>query len=154
MEAAFVRFFLSTGYLRLPEALPASLMESMNSVVDDHFEHEVPPFRMNMARRVSRLDMLLDRSTKFISALRSPLVLDGLTSLLGPNVEVSKYRHNHATLNRAGDIPFRLHRDIQQWSRQLVSVFMYLEDSTIHNGCTHIIPGSHHIPSLLSKLAF
>jgi phytanoyl-CoA hydroxylase len=55
-------------------------------------------------------------------------------------------RHNHATLNNPGDIPFRLHRDIQQWSQPLVAVFFYLEHATVTNGCTTIVPATHHLP--------
>ena len=34
------------------------------------------------------------------------------------------------------------------WSRNLLSVLVYLEDTNLENGCTHVVPGSHHLPTL------
>ena len=146
MDPHLVHFFHSTGYVRLPETLPAAWILDLRMLIDGHFAKGVAPVRMNKAGQVTRLDGLVDRHPIFLTTLRLPLVLNALISLLGPNDEVAKYRHNHATLNRAGGIPFRLHRDIQQWSRPLLSVFIYLEDANVQNGCTHIVPGSHIIP--------
>jgi len=27
---------------------------------------------------------------------------------------------------------------------------VYLEDTSVENGCTHVVPGSHHLPDLLN----
>lgn len=145
-DAKLAEFFQATGYLRVPEALPDTLVQDVRTKLEDQFVRAIPPFRTNRAGEVSRLEGLLDRDPIFLSVLRDPVVLDRLHMLLGPNIEVCRFRHNHATLNRAGDIPFRLHRDIQQWSRSLVSVFVYLEEATSLNGCTHIVPSSHTLP--------
>ncbi len=140
------RFFQATGYVRVAEAIPEPLVDALGEIVDDHFDRAVHPFRTNPSGRICRLDDLLARDPLFLEVLQSPQILGPLEDLLGPNVEVSRHRHNHATLNRVGDIPFRLHRDIQQWSRPLLSVFIYLEEATGENGCTHIVPGSHLLP--------
>ncbi len=81
------------------------------------------------------------------------LVLDPLESLLGPNIELIKNRHNHATLRLASeDRPERMHRDVRQWSRTIVTVIFYLEETTVENGCTLVVPGSHHFPGVGGRL--
>jgi ectoine hydroxylase-related dioxygenase (phytanoyl-CoA dioxygenase family) len=72
-------------------------------------------------------------------------------SLLGPNVEFIRNRHNHATLRLRDDGSARLHRDVLQWSRTIVSVLVYLEDSTMENGCTRVIPGTHILESSMAS---
>lgn len=139
-------FFDATGYYRVPETLPGALIDRMNEVVTNHFRGATPPYRVNAEGTPCRLDALLERDPVFIEALRASPTSDALEAVLGPSVEVTRHRHNHATVNASGDIPFRLHRDIQQWSRPLVSVFFYLEESTVENGCTVIVPNSHRIP--------
>jgi phytanoyl-CoA hydroxylase len=57
-----------------------------------------------------------------------------------------KNRHNHASISPKYSDPPRLHRDVLQWSRSIVTVIVYLEETTLENGCTHIIPGSHYLP--------
>ncbi|MEW9870808.1 phytanoyl-CoA dioxygenase family protein [Arthrobacter sp. HS15c] len=145
-SADIARFFDSAGYMKLPGLLPDELLSQMQKVVAAGLEDRVTPFRMNSAGEACRLDSLLERDGVFLDALRTPFVLDALIAILGPNVEVTRHRHNHATRNAPGDIPFRLHRDIQQWSRPLISVFFYFEAATVDNGCTTVVPASHRIP--------
>ncbi|WP_048579815.1 phytanoyl-CoA dioxygenase family protein [Streptomyces viridochromogenes] len=140
------RFFDATGYTKLSERLPSHLVSRMRTVVDDHFARRVPPYRVNDAGQPCRLDDLLERDPVFLDALRHDVVVAGLRQILGPAVDVVHTRHNHATLNNSGDIPFRLHRDIQQWSQPLVAVFIYLEPATVANGCTTVVPASHRLP--------
>jgi ectoine hydroxylase-related dioxygenase (phytanoyl-CoA dioxygenase family) len=146
MEFPLLQFFLTSGYMRSRDQLSKRAIDGLTTFVDDEFERPTPPYRTNAAGRICRLDNLLERDTLFLSVLRQPAILDPLIALLGPNVEVSKHRHNHATLNQAGDIPYRLHRDIQQWSRAILNVFIYLDYANVENGCTHLIPGSHLLP--------
>ena len=74
-------------------------------------------------------------------------ILDPLECLLGPNIEFMLNRHNHIYLrDRDSTASLDLHRDCNQWSRPLLSVLLYLEDTQLENGCTLVIPGTHHIP--------
>jgi hypothetical protein len=139
-------FFRKNGYLRLKGSLPEGLIEQALLKIEIEFSSKRKPYRINKSGTISRIDQLLSRGAVFLEVLRDPLIKDALISLLGEDIEVAKFRHNHATLNRKGDIPERLHRDIQQWSRPLVAVFVYLENSNIDNGCTHIVPGSQFLP--------
>lgn len=140
------RFFEIAGYYRGPGRLPADMLAHMDHVIRDHMSRSVPPFRVNQSGETCRIDRLLDRDPVFLQALRAPAVAIPLRQILGPAVDALTNRHNHATRNAPGDIPFRLHRDNQQWSQPFVSVIIYLEDSTVGNGCTTVVPASHRIP--------
>lgn len=135
-----------TGYLKLPGVLNNDLVDRMRGRIESDFSHAVGPLRVNGKGSIARLDRLLERDTVFLEALRAAALRPVLERLLGPTVEVVRHRHNQATRNLAGDIPFRLHRDIQQWTQPLVSVFFFLEDSTANNGCTTVVPGTHRLP--------
>ncbi|MGH9210909.1 MAG: phytanoyl-CoA dioxygenase family protein [Acidimicrobiales bacterium] len=135
--------FRHNGFLRLRHQVSASYVSAMREVVADGMARAVPPLRRNGAGQVHRIDRLLDRSPVFVGMLRVPTVLEPLRSLLGPNVVVLRNRHNHATTNRPGDTPFRLHRDVVQWSRPVVTAIVYLEDASVDHGCTYVVPGSH-----------
>lgn len=143
---AIARFFDATGYFKCPDVVPGPVVDQILGLVVDHLDRAVPPFRVNVNGAPCRLDGLVDRDPVILKSLRSPAVAGPLREILGPAVDVVRHRHNHATRNAPGDIPFRLHRDVQQWSQPLVAVFIYLEDSTVHNGCTTIVPGTHRVP--------
>ena len=139
-------FFDATGYLRILDAVDLDVLSAMHDIVKRDTNARREPLRVNARGEVARLDRLMERDPIFLEALRSPRIVEALTKILGPTVEVVRHRHNHATWNRPGDIPFRLHRDIQQWSQPLVSVFFYFEDSLVENGCTTVVPATHRLP--------
>jgi phytanoyl-CoA hydroxylase len=139
-------FFLRTGYARVPGLLPEPLVARIEATIDSLFAEPTAPYRVNRDDEVSRIDDLLDRDPVFLETLRSDAVLPALSALLGPDIEVLRFRHNHATLNRAGDQAPRLHRDVQQWSRPILNVFVYLEDADEETGATLIVPGSQDLP--------
>lgn len=138
--------FMRSGYARLPQPIDEILLARLRAVVDRLFDEGEDPVRLNAVGQIARVDGLLDRDDVFRDVLTSQPVSDGLRALLGPDVEVERFRHNHATRLRAGEVPLRLHRDAQHWSRPIVSVFVYLEDAAVENGCTHVVPASHDLP--------
>ncbi len=141
-----VRFFRHTGYLKLPEVVPRGEVGAMRAVIQRHANERIPPLRVDPQDRVTHLDGAFDRDAVFRRVFCSDAILDPLESLLGPNIELVLNRHNHATINAPGATPFRLHRDILQWTRAIVSVIVYLEETSVANGCTHLIPGSQYLP--------
>jgi ectoine hydroxylase-related dioxygenase (phytanoyl-CoA dioxygenase family) len=78
-------------------------------------------------------------------------VLDPLEALLGPNIELITNRHNHATLRLADEGANYFHRDVLQWSRPIVTILFYLEETTVENGCTWVIPGTHLLPGRMGN---
>jgi ectoine hydroxylase-related dioxygenase (phytanoyl-CoA dioxygenase family) len=141
-----VRFFRQSGYIRLVKKAPLSLLDGMRSFITAQVEQKVPPFRLDSHERICRLDAITQRHSIFQDFFCSADVLDPLESLLGPNIELVLNRHNHATLNLCESNTVRLHRDVLQWSRSLVTAILYLDDSNCETGCTCLIPGSHYLP--------
>ena len=139
-------FFRHNGYLKVQECVPDDQIETMKEVIEQHIRDKVEPFRVNDRGNIKRLDQVIDRDPIFLEVFTSPLISRHLEMLLGPNIEILRNRHNHATVNAKDDIPYRLHRDILQWSRSIVTIIVYLEEATYDNGCTHIVPGSHFLP--------
>jgi phytanoyl-CoA hydroxylase len=140
-----VQLFRHNGFLRLPTKLPEAQVETLKRAILSDVDEVVEPVVRNGAGRVVRLSRLLDRDPIFRETVSSSLVLDPLESLLGPNIEVVLNRHNHATLNLA-DKPDSFHQDNMQWTRALVTVIFFLEETTLENGCTMMIPGTHLLP--------
>jgi phytanoyl-CoA hydroxylase len=141
-----VLFFRQMGYFKLPELLSTVYVHQMKKAVLCKMNGKIAPYRSDNQERVIRIDNIIDREPIFQEVFTLPSILEPLISLIGPNIELVRNRHNHATINLKGSPPPRLHRDVLQWSRSLVTVILYLEAATIENGCTHLIPGSHLFP--------
>jgi phytanoyl-CoA hydroxylase len=141
-----VSFFRHQGFLKLGTPIDPNLSAALTARLRRDFAVPTPPFRRDSQGRVIRLDALLQRAPVYSEVLWDPTLSETLKSLLGPNVEVTLNRHNHATTNPPrANIP-RLHRDVLQWSRGLITALIYLEDAGTENGCTYLIPGSHFLP--------
>lgn len=141
-----VRFFRHVGFLRLKSIIPAYQVDQMRGIIEAHKSAAIEPLRRDTNEKVIRLDNLLGRDPLFMSVFTSEIILSPLQSLLGPNIELVLNRHNHASFNFAGDNDLRLHRDVLQWSRSVVTVFIYLDAATVENGCTQVVPASHFLP--------
>lgn len=139
-------FFRMAGYLQLPWTLPAEAVDALKAAIARDIEQAAEPVVRNRAGRIVRLSNVLDRAPIFRDVATSPLVLDPLEDLLGPNIEIVRNRHNHATLRLPEPGADYIHRDVPQWSRGIVTVLFYLEESTCERGGTQLIPGSHLFP--------
>lgn len=143
-------FFSHTGYLILRSVLPPALVVELREWVHSLYE----PSNVDRAPSTdlpSKIYGLFDKNPDLISkVLALPELLDALTQLLGPNVVYTKNRHNQASMNTASmtSKEARLHRDILQHSRGVVTAAIYLDDSTLENGATMLIPGSHQLPTV------
>ncbi len=144
-----VQLFRNNGFLRLPNRLPPALVEDLKVAIMADIAGEVEPVVRNRDGRAVRISALMDRAPIFREAAAHPSALDPLESLLGPNIEVLINRHNHATLRTSGENKRdALHRDVKQWTRNIFTIIFYLEETTVENGCTRIVPGSHHFPGV------
>ena len=141
-----VWLFRLVGYVKLPDVLPPATVQALRDAIQHDIDREVEPVVRNRDGRIVRLSNVLDRAPIFRDVAASPLVLDPLEDLLGPNVEMLRNRHNHATLRLPDPRAEVLHRDVPQWSRAIVTVIFFLEESTCERGCTQLVPGSHLLP--------
>lgn len=158
--------FQHSGYHLIKNALEPQLGEQLIRTIKSHAELRIEPVvcedpdrpgqqkRGNIpGARVLRLSKVLTRDDVFRQVATSHSLIHVLTALLGPNVEVVLNRHNHVTLRPPGAADLEWHRDVSNWSRPIVSAIFYLQDSTLENGCTWVIPGSHHMLSYHARLA-
>lgn len=143
-----VRLFRHNGYVKLSDRLPEDLQVRLRAAVMADVAAEREPVVRNDGGRVVRLSRLLQRDPIFRQAATDARVLQPLVSLLGPNVEIVHNRHNHATLNVTSTRSDTFHRDSTQWSRGLVTVIFYLEQTHLDNGCTQVVPGTHLLPGV------
>jgi phytanoyl-CoA hydroxylase len=143
-----IHHFRHSGYLALPVRLPEQMQTDLKTAIGGDIAAEVEPVVRDGEGRAVRLSKILERAPVFYQAATWSPLLDALESLLGPHIELVKNRHNHATLNLASAHTSGFHRDLVQWSRGLVSVILYLEQTTLENGCTHVVPGTHLLPGV------
>jgi len=142
-----INLFRHNGFLKLPGQLEESRVGALKQAILSDMDNAVEPVIRNKDGRVVKLPQLLNRDPIFREMGSSSLVLDSLASLLGPNIEIVLNRHNHATLNLP-DKPDSFHQDNKQWTRALVTVIFFLEETTLENGCTMMIPGTHLLPGV------
>ncbi|MBT3602691.1 MAG: phytanoyl-CoA dioxygenase family protein [Candidatus Latescibacteria bacterium] len=147
LSSELVWLFRHNGFLKLPGVLSTERVEALRAAILADVAGEVEPVVRNAEGRVVRLSQLLERHSIFRETIGDATALEPLAALLGPNIEVVLNRHNHATLNLAGKTD-TFHRDVVQWTRGLVTVIFYLEATTLENGCTQVVPGSHLWPGV------
>ena len=138
--------FRLAGFVKLPGTLSEGIVAALRQAIQHDIDQAAEPVVRNREGRIVRLSNVLARAPIFRDVATSPLVLDPLAQLLGPNIELLRNRHNHATLRLANPREEMLHRDVPQWSRGIVTVIFYLEDSTCERGATQFVPGSHLLP--------
>jgi phytanoyl-CoA hydroxylase len=143
-----VQFFRHNGFVRLPASLERSDLLRLREAVLRDLRAAVEPVVRDRHGRTVRISNLWGRGGVFQETLAAPLILDPLEALLGPNIELILNRHNHACLRLADDGTAYMHRDVLQWTRTIVTVIVYLEDTTLENGCTRVVPGSHLLPGV------
>ncbi|MBI2299591.1 MAG: phytanoyl-CoA dioxygenase family protein [Armatimonadetes bacterium] len=111
--------------------------------LDSATEAEVPGDGPPPVRRLSKV---VHRDPLYLEVASSPAITDPLSSILGPDIELCTNRHNHLMVRPPGSAEVYWHRDAVVWSRPIVTVLAYLDESTLENGCLEVVPGSHACP--------
>lgn len=140
------RFYRDQGYYRLTDAFTTEESSEIRQFIENEADkqaRDVDPLNPN-----KKLYGLYDRDPEMMrKVIGNKALISALVSLLGPNIVFVKNRHNHATVNnKQGEPAEGMHRDILQPSRGLLTAAVYLQDSTVDNGATRVVPGSHNLP--------
>ena len=144
------QLFRHNGFIKLPTRLPGDLVDALKAAALKDIQEEVEPVARKDGR-VTRISDLWGRGGIFRETIVCDEILNPLESLLGPNIEFVRNRHNHVYLrDRDSTASLELHRDVRHWSRTIVTVLVYLEDTNLENGCTHVVPGSHILPDFVT----
>jgi phytanoyl-CoA hydroxylase len=88
----------------------------------------------------------------FTRMVAHPPLVDVLTALIGPNVQL----HHTKMLVKPPEqgAPFPMHQDHPYFPHERHSVLaasVHLDDTDEENGCLHVIPGSHNLGPLEAK---
>lgn len=137
-------FFQTTGYLKIPDLLEPDQVEHLREAAYSA-STDAGTSSLDGSSDMRRVDQVVSADPAFMDVASSASVLRALTSLLGPNIELVTNRHNHVTVLRTPTVG-RLHRDILQWSRSILTVLIYLSDCTESASATRVVPGSHLWP--------
>jgi phytanoyl-CoA hydroxylase len=88
-----------------------------------------------------------DRLPGYFTLMSNPKILNAVESLIGPEVFVNPVFNVRPKVPKvaAGAVPW--HQDKSYWpdtnSNQVITVWIPVVDSTLENGCLHLIPGTH-----------
>ncbi|WP_370652703.1 phytanoyl-CoA dioxygenase family protein [Frankia sp. Cj5] len=140
-----VVFFHNVGYLRVPGLVGAEECANLREIADRVAEQPYNGQVTNKPGR-TRIDRAVSMDSAYLAIATSDRLLNALDPVLGPNVELVENRHNHLSTYREPSTD-RLHRDVLQWSRSILTVLVYLSDCTDLASATRIIPANHLWPS-------
>ena len=139
------------GYHRIPNILPNELIKRLTKKTDRLISSmEEPIVWENSESRspqdIRRLSKILSRDPIYLEAASHPLILNSLEGILGPNIELLTNKHNHLMVRPPNSDPVPWHAGEETYDPVLFTALIYLEESTVENGCIRIVPGSHQRP--------
>ncbi len=145
-------YFRHNGFHRLAECLDVDLLRRLNEETSAQvaamqepivWEEDLPKGRPECVRRLSKV---LHRAEVFLEVALHHAILDALEGILGPNIELITNKHNHLMVRPGGSGPVYWHAGEEPWDPTLITALVYLEESTLDNGCIRLVPGSHQRP--------
>jgi phytanoyl-CoA hydroxylase len=144
-------YFKTTGFYQVRQTLPDELVQRLNAVTDTEIAQMNEPIvweenGIPKPENVRRLSKIFDRDQVYLEAASHPIVLDVLENIIGPNIEILTNKHNHIMVRPAGSYPVPWHAGEEPYDHTLITALIYLEASTLENGCIRIVPGSHNRP--------
>jgi len=137
-------FFHAIGYLRIPELFTAAQVRMLRAAAHRLFGGSGGLVDLPDWRR--RIDDAVSADPVFAAVATSEQMVRALRPVLGPDIELVENRHNHVRAYPVATVD-RLHRDVLQWSRSVLTVLVYLTDCTDTASATRVVPGSHLWPS-------
>ena len=123
----------------------AQLLDESSSVI----ELDDVASRTTGTKRIRRIKSPHRHHEAFDTQLRSPVLLNMVEQLIGPNI-----RWHHTKLNAkqpSGSGHVEWHTDWGYYPHtncDLLEIAIAIDPSTIENGCLHVISGSHRGPAL------
>ena len=137
------------GWLLLPDVLDAASVEEARAAFDRFvaLEGEAAGSELGQVEPgIDRLANLVDKGAAFRPCFTTPLVLAALVHVLGEDLKLSSLNGRSA---RRGAGQQGLHAD-GPWPQpprpQVANSIWVLDDFTVDNGATRLVPGSHRWP--------
>jgi len=135
------------GFLALPDILDMATVTAINQRLEEllHEEGEEAGKEVHQEPGTNRLSNLVNKSALFLPCYTHPRVLAGIAHVLGGDLKLSSLNHRAAL---PGQGLQGLHAD---WSGATAPGEFYvcnsiwlLDDFTLDNGATRVVPGSHN----------
>lgn len=144
-------YFKTTGFHQVRGTLPDDLVDRLNAVTDTQISNIVEPIvwedkSHKTPDQVRRLSKIFDRDQVYHEAATQPIIINALESIIGPNIEILTNKHNHIMVRPGGSYPVPWHSGEEPYDHMILTGLIYLEESTMENGCIRIVPGSHNRP--------
>lgn len=149
--AVWTEQLLSQGYCIIENALPARIIENLNSDLDHQFH--ATPFSEGLfyGEHTKRFGGLLKRSPHTSALVLHPLILSIAHEFLGKHCDQIQLNVTQAIEIHPGERRQLPHRDHDMWRGNktghefLLNIIWPLSPFTKENGATLIYPGSHRL---------
>ena len=143
----FERNMASKGYAVLPSILSEAQVKQLIASVDTRAELERNEKTEWFSHGNQRIFNLVNKGCEFLALIDHPIALELVERCIGPEALLSSLTANIAL---PGNKPQSLHADQghlpEPWLRaEAVNLVWVLDDFTVENGSTRIVPGSHVI---------
>jgi phytanoyl-CoA hydroxylase len=145
-------FYRENGYLLARGVFAADEVDEMRAAIDRILagvagtEHDANHVWRAVAQEavLKGFHNVQYHDASFTRALTQPRLVELLTQLIGPNVQL----HHTKMLVKPPEkgAPFPMHQDYPYFPHERHSVLaasVHLDDTTLENGCLRVIPGSH-----------
>jgi ectoine hydroxylase-related dioxygenase (phytanoyl-CoA dioxygenase family) len=150
-------FWDENGYLALENVFPGGEIEQLRAAADglvaraDSLTESTDRFKLQAfgddggdSRLVQQVAEPHELGAEWMSLARDPRVLDVVEDILGPNIQLYYSMMMMKPPRQGFRAPW--HQDMAFFAHDraaLVACQIYLDDSTLDNGCIHVVPGSH-----------
>ncbi len=160
MDNAVGADYAKYGYTIVRDVIPPDLLHDLRAVTDDLMEQargvpasndrfDLEPGHTPETPMVRRINDPVTAHPLFDQLMRSDLLLDLVSGLIGPDIRFQGNKLN--TKCGGGGSAVEWHQDFAFYpytNDDLLAVGIALDDSTIANGCLLALPGSHLGPVL------
>lgn len=142
-----IELFQSSGYCKLPGALPPRLLQLLRELFDElmgpqHANHRATHTNNNTTY-VTNLELLCYKGNlSCLELLGSPFLLEIAQQICGPDFFMIQ---EFAVIKNAGDeLPVYWHQDmLHERKGNCFTVGFYLDDAEEGDGALRVVPGSH-----------
>jgi phytanoyl-CoA hydroxylase len=151
-------FWADNGYLSLESVIALDEVEQLRSALDrltaraHGLTESTDRFKLQAfgdsggGRLVQQVAEPHELGAEWMALARDPRILDVIENLLGPNILLYYSMLMMKPARQGFRAPW--HQDFAFFVHDraaLVAVQLYLDDSTLQNGCIHVVPGSHKL---------
>jgi phytanoyl-CoA hydroxylase len=152
-----IAFFEENGYLVVEDVLAPDEVAALRAAVTElqgkaaGLTESTDRFKLFLfgdgtARVVQQVAEPHELGGEWAALARDPRILDLVEQMIGPNI-LLYYSMMMMKPARSG-APAPWHQDFAHFvhdKAKLVACQVYLDDSTLENGCIHVVPGSHKL---------